>query len=75
MKHPRPKMLRVEYADGVNQDFLGDFTLKIVKKFFPEASVDAIDYTVNNKIVGGIRVFFGDDMIDFSFQNFVRAIN
>lgn len=51
------------------------FVNEIIPKYFPDAPSDAPkQYTQNEKIIGGVRIFFGDDMVDLSFQDFVQTL-
>lgn len=70
----KDKNFRIEYSEPVDIDFLKNFSEKSIQKYFPEANQNATRiYTVNNALVGGIRIFYGDDMIDLSFQNLAYA--
>lgn len=74
-KHKSPKTFRIEHTSVASQDFVRDFASGAIRRYFPEASLDTEQrFIVNDAIVGGIRIFYGDDMVDLSFQDFVRAI-
>ncbi len=75
-KEKKEKFFRIEHTKEISEDFLKKFSENVVKKFFPEVSTSAhCEYILNEKIIGGIRVFYGDDMMDLSFQDFVHALN
>lgn len=70
------KIFRIEYAGEMDKNFLENFSAYACGKFFPEAAFDAQkEYIQNNEIVGGIRIFYGDDMMDLSFADYARAFN
>ena len=74
-KNPKEKFFRIEYAPGISEDFLKNFAENACKTYFPEVATARKEYVLNEKIIGGIRVFYGDDMMDLSFQDFVHALN
>lgn len=74
-KNKKAKTFRIEHTSTVSEDFVRQFSDAAIQKYFPEASKDVIrNFAVNNRLIGGIRIFYGDDMLDLSFQDFVRAI-
>ena len=46
----------------------------MMKHYFPEyiASLDSIVYTEQASLVSGIRVRYGDDLVDLTFQKFTQ---
>lgn len=51
------------------------FAKAAVAQFFPEAKFDnSVTFSENPKITGGIRIFFGDDMMDVSFEKFKNTL-
>ena len=66
--------VKVEYAHWADKSFVQSFTEKILFTFFPESDKDSCIYTENPKITGWIRIFFGDDMVDISFDKFAHLI-
>lgn len=75
-KEKKEKIFKIEHTKEISENFLQDFSEKAIKRFFPEADSSVRrEYILNEKIIGGIRVFYGDDMMDLSFQDFVHAFN
>jgi len=73
-KQAKISQVRVEYARWADESFVQSFTGKILSRFFPDSDKDACTYTENPKITGWIRIFFGDDMVDISFEKFAHLI-
>ena len=67
-KHKQAKFFRVEHPAAIS---FGE----AVKKFFPDAPENTERrFVQNEKIIGGIRIFYGDDMVDLSFQDFAHIL-
>lgn len=74
-KHPVAPVLTIEYAPGFGLDTVTAFAKSAVLQYFPEAQFDdAVVFTENNKLTGGIRIFYGDDMMDVSFEKFKNLL-
>jgi hypothetical protein len=73
-KGPRSSNLKVEFSPGSDQSFVRDFTQKLITSFFSEMKSEECVYEENPHITGWIRMFFGDDMIDISFERFAHLI-
>lgn len=67
----------VEYAPGIDMDLLQKYAATACKKYFPEYSgtQDAIAFRENPKLVSGIRIHYGDDLVDVSFQKFTNLFH
>lgn len=74
-KHKQAKFFRVEHTAAISQEFLEKFFDEAVEKFFPDAPENTERrFVQNEKIIGGIRIFYGDDMVDLSFQDFAHTL-
>lgn len=75
-KSPEPIKLRVEFASGIQLDTVKSYARSGASTFFPEFYGDdtLIEFLENNRLTGGIRMFYGDDMVDVSFQKFVNEL-
>lgn len=74
-KHPSAPVLSIEYAPGFTMDTVKSFAHAAVTQYFPEAKFDdSVALTENKKITGGIRIFYGDDMMDVSFEKFKNVL-
>lgn len=75
MKRNKKPFFRIEYAPEVGEDFLYNFSDSVIQKYFPEVNSQTEKvFMPNSSLSGGIRVFYGDDMIDISFQDFARTL-
>ncbi len=66
---------RVQHTAQENQKEIAQFAEEYISKFFPGVQNIDITYEVNPDIIGGIRIFHGDDMIDVSFSKFRQIIS
>lgn len=74
-KQKEEKIFIIEHTEKIDKNALETFFNSACEKFFPEAPKNTFrKFMLNNKLVGGIRIFYGDDMVDLSFQDFVRTI-
>lgn len=75
-KNPPEPELRVEYASGISQSLLEKILQSAIALHFPDIKDQSnVVYTENTHLTGGIRIFYGDDMVDISFQRFVNMIH
>ena len=67
-KNPPKVQAIVEYGTGMDSKSVSLYAWACLKKLFPE--YDGIDpiFRENSLIIGWVRVFVGDDMIDISYQ-------
>lgn len=78
IRDPRVKKdttVRVQFAVPVDQaDSLMPFVEKALEEYFPEAKDVSRALEYNPALVGGIRVFYGDDMVDISFDKYAHTV-
>ena len=75
MRDPRIQSLplvRVEYPSGSQLDGIRSFATQSLKKFFSIENPQNILFEEKNALVGGIRLFVDDDMMDVSFSRFAN---
>ncbi len=62
----------VEYASGIDQSLLRKYSESATSVYFPDylGSSDAITFRENANLTAGIRIHFGDDLVDISFQKY-----
>lgn len=74
-KHPQAPTLSIEYAPGFSMDTVRSFAHATVSRYFPETAIDnTVSFVENKNITGGIRIFYGDDMMDVSFEKFKNVL-
>jgi hypothetical protein len=74
-KHQVAPSFSIEYAPGFTIDIVQSFARSAVSEYFPEALFDDnVTFIENKKITGGIRIFYGDDMMDVSFEKFKNLL-
>lgn len=69
------KAFRIQHTDNISQEEITRFASLYISQFFSEVKDPKITYEINNDITGGMRLFYGDDMIDISFQKFSQLIS
>ncbi len=75
-KHPEAPALTVQYAPGFALDTVTAFAKSAVREYFPEATFDdRVILVENTKLTGGIRIFYGDDLMDVSFEKFRNLLS
>lgn len=58
-KEKKEKFFRVEHTSNVSKEFLENFLSGVLHKFFPDAQSSAEKkFIQNDKIIGGVRVFY-----------------
>lgn len=63
------KLYRVEFFGEIDHTTIEDMVLSAYAHHFGEAlASNQIEWRRNDAILGGIRIFSGDDMVDVSFQ-------
>lgn len=68
------KLFRVVYSKNIDLDRLKDNFQKFFQAYFPEESADDLIYQMDMNLVGGIRLFHGDDFLDITFENFIQKV-
>jgi len=68
---------KIEYAPGIDTDILMDYAQKACRKYFPEysGSLEKSFFHENAKLVSGMRIHYGDDLVDVSFQKFTHVFH
>ena len=69
-----PPIPHIEYAQGIESDLLKKYSEWVVKQYFPEyrGTSEMITYSENDALISWVRVHFGDDLVDVSFQKFTQ---
>jgi hypothetical protein len=64
--------VRIEYPASFDQKTLHSFVESALPEYFPETKNKeySIEYKESSYIVGGVRMFCGDEVVDISFQKF-----
>ena len=64
----------VEYTSGIETTFLKKYSDSAMISYFPDytGSSDAITFRENKNLTSGIRIHFGDDLVDISFQKYMH---
>lgn len=67
----------VEYAPGLDATLLKQYAENALKLYFSEYSggTASINFTENPKLVAGVRIRYGDDLVDLSFQKFTHLFH
>lgn len=74
-RNPKNKNFRIEYTSSSDKNFVEKFVDVACKKYFPDAWSDSKkEFVVNDKIIWGVRIFYGDDILDLSFQNAIANL-
>ncbi len=74
-KNPTVTPIRIEYPETSDESSMTEYSDHILKVFYPETNPEVPRlYAKNPRITGGIRLFFGDDMIDISFDKFAHIM-
>jgi hypothetical protein len=68
------KLLVVELPNDKKSDDVQSLLEAVVAKFFSEARGKSPVFRTNHHLKGGIRMFYGDDMVDVSFERFATLI-
>lgn len=65
-------VIRVEYPIGFDESSVKSFIDAALPVYFPEISTKEVSlhYTPASHILGWVRIFCADDMVDISFQKF-----
>lgn len=70
---PALPVIRVEYPTDASLDEIRPFAEKSLAQFFDiKKPTEPIAFEPKQNIVGGVRIFVDDDMIDVSFQRFAN---
>lgn len=74
-KSAHETVIRVEYPQGASMDEVSEFTHFTLKKSFAMDTIPkGIQYVEAPDLIGGIRVFVDDDMVDVSFKKFANLL-
>jgi len=71
---PAEKALVIEVSQELQSDELQGFFTQVIQKFFPEASGKTFSVRTRAGLSGGMRIFYGDDMVDLSFERFSELV-
>ena len=73
-RFPMVEMPLIEYASGIETTFLKKYSDSAMTSYFPDysGSSDAITFRENTNLTSGIRIHFGDDLVDISFQKYMH---
>lgn len=72
---PIQKKFIIEHPSLLEKDILSSFVEETIRTSFPEAPADTImEYRVNDTLIGWVRIFYGDDMVDASFAHFSQSL-
>ena len=67
--------VRVEYPTGASTEDIRSFAMSSMREYFGiEKIPEDIVFVETPALIGGIRIFAWDDMIDVSFQKFVSQM-
>ncbi|MDP5038872.1 MAG: hypothetical protein NWP80_00310 [Candidatus Gracilibacteria bacterium] len=70
------KSLVVEYSSSTNKDFALEQSISIYKNIFNiEVSNSDIKLIENKDLIGGIKVFCEDNMIDLTFLKYQKILS
>ncbi|MBC7503444.1 hypothetical protein H7169_00535 [Candidatus Gracilibacteria bacterium] len=67
--------VRVEYPTGASTEDIRSFALSSMREHFGIIEIpEDIVFVETPALIGGIRIFAGDDMVDVSFQKFASQM-
>lgn len=67
--------IRVEYPTGSSLDEIRSFSLESISQYFGIKKVpDDVVFSEKFSLIGGIRIFVWDDMLDVSFRKFANQM-
>ncbi|PID83696.1 hypothetical protein CSB09_04785 [Candidatus Gracilibacteria bacterium] len=69
------KILRIQHTKDTKKEDLESFVNSSISHFFPEMQEATKVYEINPDLVGGVRIFYDDDMIDVSFSKYSHLIS
>ncbi len=69
-KDPPAVTATIEYVSGMDRASVEKYAQSCMKELFPEYTGAAPLLRQNPELMGWVRIFVGDDMIDVSFQKF-----
>jgi hypothetical protein len=74
-KEPAVVRVRVEYPSTANRSDIEKFVQGQLSPLFGITDIPSdIVFIESSSLVGGVRIFAGDDMVDISFQRFANQI-